>query len=588
VVSGLANHTLLVRRDGQRIPIEDSAAPITTGDGKSAGVVMVFRDVGERRRAEREQATLLESERGARHQSETLAQQLEAALQAGRMGTWQYTLADGGVSWSSGLEAIHGYATGTFPGTFEAFKNEIHPDDRDRLMQEIAAAIEQRRDHHVEYRIVRPDGGVRWVEGVGQLLVDAQGRPDRMVGVCTDVTERKQSEERFRLAVEAAPAAMFLVDEGGKIAYANALAERLLGYAQSELVGKSIEELVPRRLRAAHPQYRQRFLRDPRPRPMGEGRELFAQRKDGSEVPVEIGLSPFETPTGTLVLAAVTDITQRRTLEQQRAQLLEQEKAARSVLQRANRLREEFLAVLSHELRNPLNAVLGYVDLLLTGVLPAERSTGALEAIRRATESQQRLVTRLLDVSRIDAGKLELEREPIDLVEPVRRAVELVRPNAEREGVALEVELAAAPVMVNGDGGRLEQVFLNVLENAIKFTPRGGNIVVRLKPEDGAAIVEVSDSGQGIDADFLPHVFDRFKQAAGHERLGAGLGLGLALVRELVQAHGGAVSAASPGKGLGSTFTVTLPLWRPGISPDVATKRPPRERPSVKGTPPLS
>jgi len=559
-ITGLANHTLLLSKDGREIAIDDSAAPIRAVEGQVAGVVMVFRDISERRRAERERTALLEAERTARREVETAAQQLQAALQAGRMGTWQFTMATGDVKWSPGLEAIHGFSPGTFAGTFEAFRNEIHPADRDQVLQAVGAAIDERRDHRVEYRIVRPDGAVRWLEGVGQVMYDEQGRPDRMVGVCTEITERKQAEERFRLAVEAAPAAMIMVDGRGTIVLANALTERLLGYARSEILGRSIETLVPPRFHGSHSEYRTTFFANASQRPMGAGRDLYAVRKDGSEVPVEIGLSPVETPEGTFVLAAVTDITQRKQIDEERAQLLVREQTARAEVERASQLKDEFLAVLSHELRTPLNAVIGYAHLLSSGVLSPERASHAIQAIERNAQSQARLVESLLDLSRIMAGKLELDLQRLDLSRIVDAAADVIRPDAEVKGVGLEIVGPASPIALIGDGGRLQQVLWNLLSNAVKFTPREGRVTIRCAEQNAHVRIEISDTGRGISPEFLPYVFDRFSQSDGESRGSkAGLGLGLALVREMVYAHGGAVVAESRGEGCGSTFVVTLP-----------------------------
>ena len=565
-VSGLANHTLLIARDGREIPIEDSAAPIRTGDKTIVGVVMIFRDATARRLSEREKDARMERERSAHGETEraraelaATSEQLRTALQAGRMGTWEYTIGAREVRWSPGLEAIHGYSPGTFPGTFEAFRDEIHPDDRDGVLEAIRAAAEGRAEHHVEYRIVRRDGSVRWVEGRGQLFPDAEGRPHRMLGVCVDVTDRKASEEKFQLAIEAAPTAMILVDERGTIVLANALTERLLGFGRNDIVGRSVEQLVPPRFRGGHPGHRSGFLADPRQRPMGAGRELYALRHDGVEVPVEIGLSPIRTSEGVFVLAAVTDISERRLVERERASLLVREQHAREELERASRLKDDFLAVLSHELRTPLNAVLGYTDLLSSGVVSGERSAHALAAIRRNAEAQSRLIESLLDLSRIIAGKLELEIERLDLAAVLHGALDVIRPEADRKGVALEVASQPHPIVLNGDPVRLQQVFWNLLSNAVKFTPREGRIEVRATQCNSAVEIRITDNGEGIEPDFLPFVFDRFKQAAREGGRAAGLGLGLALVREMVLAHRGTVVAESAGVGLGSTFVVTLP-----------------------------
>jgi PAS domain S-box-containing protein len=545
-------------KNGRTLPVSITVSPIRDDTGAVIGASKVARDITARQQTEVERATLLESERTARQNLEVAVQQLQTALHAGRMGTWEYALRTGTVKWSPGLEAIHGYAPGTFPGTFDAFRNEIHPEDRDSVLHAIADAAEQRRDHHIEYRIIRTDGAVRWVEGRGQLFLDGSQQPERMVGVCADITERKLAEERFRMAVDAAPAAMLMVDQRGTIVLTNALTERFLGYTRDEIIGQPLDRLVPPRFREHHPEFRKGFFAEPRQRPMGAGRELYALRKDGVEVPVEIGLSPIQTHEGMFVLAAVTDITERKQIEAQRAELLDRERDARAELERASRLKDEFLAVLSHELRTPLNAVLGYAHLLSTGALPPERASHAIKAIQRNAQAQARLVESLLDLSRIIAGKLELDIQQVDVSRLIDGALDAVRPDAEAKGITIDVDLPSA-VTLQGDGGRLQQVFWNLLSNAVKFTPNGGRIGVHVAQQDRAVAIAITDSGQGISAAFLPQVFDRFKQA---ENRGSpkGLGLGLAVVREMVHAHGGRVLAESPGEGLGSTFTVTLPL----------------------------
>lgn len=545
-VIGLGNHTVLLSKDRREIPIEDSAAPIRAPSGPVTGVVIVFRDVSERRRAERERAALQDTERAARIAAETAERQLRFALEAGGMGTWQWTVRTGAVAWSSGLEAIHGFAPGTFPGTFEAFQSEIHPEDLSRVLQAIGEAVEQRRDHHIEYRIVRRDGTVRWVEGRGQLFCDAQGQPERLLGVCSDVTERKESEERFRLAIEAAPAAIVIVDHHGAIVLVNELLEQLLGYSRQEIIGQSIEQLVPPRFRAGHPQYRTSFFGDSRRRPMGLGGDLYALRKDGSEVPVEIGLSPLKTADGVLVMAAITDITDR--------------KRAAELLEAAVRARDDFLSIASHELRNPINAV----QLQLVGMLRALQRDGASltpewfrDRIGQANVQVSRLTRltdNLLDVSRITAGVIVLEPEDVDFREVVRAVIEQFRDELQRYQISLRA--AETPVIGHWDRLRLEQVVTNLLSNAIKYGA-GKPIEVSLESDGGTARLAVTDHGIGIDEENQKRLFARFERAVSGLQYG-GFGLGLWITRQLVEAMNGRISLEShPGRG--STFTVVVP-----------------------------
>jgi PAS domain S-box-containing protein len=543
----LANHTLLVSKDGRTIPIDDSAAPISTADGRLTGVVLVFREIADRRRRERERATLLESEHAARAEAEMSVEQLRLALEAGRMGTWEYRVGTAEVKWSPGLEAIHGFPPGAFPGTFEAFRGEIHPEDRERVLAAIRAAMEERRDHHVEYRIVRRDGAVRWVEGRGQVFSDSEGRPERMVGVCLDVTERTQAEDRFRLAVEAAPAGMIMVDRQGTIVLANALTERILGYARDELLGQSIERLLPLRFRDPHPHHRAGFFVDSRQRPMGVGRDLYALRKDGSEVPVEIGLSPLTTADGQFVLAAVTDITDR--------------KQAASALREADRRKDEFLAMLAHELRNPLGAITNAAQLLKQLGPPEGNLRWARDVIDRQAAHLARIVDDLLDVSRISRGQIRLRREPVPLAAAVALALETVRPLIDARRQRFSSSVPPGPIWVDGDTTRLAQVIGNLLGNAARYTPQGGAVSLSVAREGGEAVVRVRDTGIGIAKDMLPRVFDLFVQGerpADHAP--GGLGLGLTLARRLTEMHGGKLDAASAGLGQGSEFIVRLPI----------------------------
>ena len=227
----------------------------------------------------------------------------------------------------------------------------------------------------------------------------------------------------------------------------------------------------------------------------------------------------------------------------------------------ANRLKDEFLAVLSHELRTPLNAILGWARILRAGTLPPEDMPRALETIERNANVQAQLIEDLLDVSRIVSGKLRLEMRPVNLVEIVEEALDTVRPTADARGVSLTTSFShVGPV--SGDPQRLQQVVWNLLSNSIKFTPRGGNVHVRVEQDGGMVRVRVTDTGQGIDPEFLPQVFDRFRQASntpGKARR-TGLGLGLTIVRHMVEAHAGTVHAASDGAGKGATFTVELPV----------------------------
>ena len=255
------------------------------------------------------------------------------------------------------------------------------------------------------------------------------------------------------------------------------------------------------------------------------------------------------------------------------AKLLMREGAARADAETANRLKDEFLATVSHELRTPLNSILGWAQLMRSGKLDAEAADRALGTIERNTKALAQIIDDLLDVSRIISGKLRLDVNPIELEPVVASALDTIRPASDAKNIELQVSLDPSVGTISGDPSRLEQIVWNLLTNAIKFTPRGGHVGVRLERVESSARITVTDSGEGISEDFLPYIFDRFRQAdSTFTRLHGGLGLGLAIVRHLVEMHGGAVSANSPGRGKGATFAVSFPIsasrWNPTVDPE--------------------
>src|SRR6185503_6287957 len=250
----------------------------------------------------------------------------------------------------------------------------------------------------------------------------------------------------------------------------------------------------------------------------------------------------------------VQDISQRKAAEAETERLYRQ-------AEESSRLKEEFLATISHELRTPLSAILGWARMLRLGQLSPDNTAKALDTIERNARAQAQLIDDLLDVSRIITGKLRMDVRPSDPNSFIDAAVEAVRPAADAKGVRVQKVMDTASVSIPGDPVRLQQVVWNLLSNAIKFTPRGGRVQIRSERVNSHLEIVVSDTGQGISSDFLPHVFDRFRQADQKtSRLHGGMGLGLSIVRHLVELHGGTVSATSGGEGQGATFTVTLPI----------------------------
>jgi PAS domain S-box-containing protein len=429
----LAAHLTVIRREGIAAM---AFIPLVYG-GTVIGKFMIYRDEpGVLNDQELLCARLVASEVAfavARTRAEQQASRSEArlrfALDAASMGTWDWDVTAGTVRWSENLERIHGLPPGTFDGTFESYAREIHPDDRERVMAAVQKALGDGVPYEVEYRLVAPDGTVRWAEGKGNAEL-GEGGAVRMTGVCMIVTRRKEAE----LA----------------------------------------------RLAAA---------------------------------------------------------------------------------EEASRLKDEFLAVLSHELRTPLNAILGWVQMLETGTLSPDRVRQAISVIGRNAILQAQLIEDMLDVSRIITGKLEVERRPVSIAQLVDLAVGASLPAAEAKGITLTKDVTCDSPYVDGDFRRLQQVMSNILSNAIRFTPPEGRIEVQCGADDHHVEIIIRDSGEGIASDFLPYVFDRFRQADSRStRKHGGLGLGLAITRYLVDRHHGTITAESAGPGQGTTIRVQFPL----------------------------
>ena len=374
------------------------------------------------------------------------------------------------------------------------------------------------------------------------------------------VYERSRHDERQRLAltqfaIERSTEALFWIDAAGRIVNANAAAGRLTGYPRDELLGRLVWELDS----DGSPEAWHAFWLAVRTG--GRHAERRYRRRDGSTVPVETSNDFVAYGGREWISVFARDVTERQRLEQERAGQFAREQALRVRAEEASVLKDQFLATLSHELRTPLTSILGYTRLLRNGALPAADAGRALDTIERNALAQVQIVNELLDVSSIVLGTLSIDLSPVRFVDVVDGEVQAARPEAAEAGVALESTLAEALPPVMGDAGRLQQIVRNLLSNAVKFTPPGGRVRVLVDRVGSDARLVVSDTGIGIAPTFLPHVFDRFRQAdSSMTRAHGGLGLGLAVVRTLVELHHGSVTAESPGDGAGATFTVRLPL----------------------------
>jgi PAS domain S-box-containing protein len=372
------------------------------------------------------------------------------------------------------------------------------------------------------------------------------------------ISERaqQQTEAAFRhvtLLLESMSDAFIALDRDWHITYQNATAERINKKSRDKVLGRTLWEEWPAAIGSISEQQYRQALAEQTPVHF----EQHYYESPDHDIWLEVNAYPFEEGLGIFY----RDISDRKQSEQERERLLIQEQAARTEAERANRVKDEFLAVLSHELRAPLTPILGWARLLQTDTLEADIKVQAIKAIERNAKLQSDLIEDLLDVSRILQGKLSLTTIPVNLATSIQSAVETVQLAAQAKSIQIEVMLESNVISVLGDPTRLQQIIWNLLSNAVKFTPPEGQVSVQLKQAGKSAEIIVSDTGKGISADFLPHVFEYFRQADGKTtRQFGGLGLGLAIVRHLVELHGGTIEAESSGEALGATFTVKLPL----------------------------
>jgi PAS domain S-box-containing protein len=453
----------------------------------------------------------------------------------------------------SGLTAEKSYGVG--------WTRAIHPDDKERVLTETSTALRTAREFALEYRMRTTAGKVLWVAGSAVALHDAAGRITGYLGTITDITRRKEadaaiarSEQLLRVITDAAPVYIAYLDAEERYRFVNRGYAERLGLTPADIVGKRPIEVLGD---AAYDSIREHVAAVL----AGEAREFEADipyAAIGRHV-MHVTYVPDRDAEGGMrgFVVVATDVTGRRQVEDAREEILAGAERARAEAEAANRAKDHFLAMLAHELRNPLAAVRSAV---VAAGLDAGRRDRALAIARRQTEQLARLVDDLLDVARVTQGHIHLRRERVPIARVIERAVESTRSQVEDRGHTLVVALDDPQLAVHGDPHRLDQIVTNLLDNAAKYTPPGGRIEVRVEPDDETLVLRVRDSGIGIAPGLLTRVFDLFIQGDRSLHRGeGGLGLGLTIVRKLVELHGGWVEARSDGMGQGSEFVVTLP-----------------------------
>lgn len=475
------------------------------------------------------------------------------AADAARLGVWEFDTDTSRLWVSDKVRELFQFPR-EIEISYHEFQQRVHPDDRVARDQVVQNAIQNQTDYEIEYRVVLPDGKVRWMAGRGRCLPAGDGKSTRLLGVTMDITKRKQAEELFELATEASPSGTLLADDQGRIVLVNAHVEELFGYRRDELIGKTVEFLLPERFGASHGIDRSNFFGAPEARAMGEGRELFGRRKDGSEFPVEIGLNPIQTPHGLVVLASIVDISARLAAEE----VARRSRQQVELLSRVSLL-GEMTASLAHELNQPLAAIVNNAtaatQYLEQGRLDAEQLR---EILADVVEDARRARDIMANV-RSAIKKGAAIRGRINLNDVVKAITHMIQPDAIAHVCKIRTFLAPQLPLIEGDPIQIQQAVTNLVRNALdamRDAPASRRIVeiATHYNGDGAIGVAVRDFGAGISEITRQRLFEQFFTTKED-----GLGMGLAIVRSIVEAHGGTITADNA-EGGGARFYFRLPV----------------------------
>jgi two-component system sensor kinase FixL len=481
-------------------------------------------------------------------------ERMELAANAAELGMWMWDIAGDDIWATDKARDLFGFGRSEkLP--FDRFRNALHPEDRPRILEAVEHTLRTGAEYEAEYRIVLPDGQLRWIAGRGQVEFDSQGQPIRMRGAALDITKRKQAEEQFRLVVEAAPSAMIMVNAEGRIGLVNTQVEAVFRYAREELIGHPIEMLVPERFRSHHVGDRQSYFGAAQARPMGAGRELFGLRKDGTEVPVEIGLNPIHTSEKLFVLASIIDISERKQAELEAAR----QRSEMAHLSRVTTL-GELSGSLAHELNLPLGAILSNAQAAQRMLANGSNNVVELREILNEIVSENKHAAEVIRRLRLWLQKGDIQQHSLSINKVVRDVLKLIRIDLIDHKIAVDTELARNLPAIKGDAAQLQQVVVNLVVNACdamgECDTRERRLLIRTGIENagGAINVSVIDRGSGVPEGKMEQIFEAFFTTK--EK---GMGLGLSVCRSIIAAHHGKLWATNNGD-RGATFHFIMPI----------------------------
>jgi len=529
----------LRRNDGEYRWISDEGVPRYDADGTFAGYIGSCVDVTDLLRQEREL-----------HRFE---ERVALAAEAAHLGVWEFDIATERIWISDKIRGLF-----QFPEedeiTYSDFQQRVHPDDRAARDRMVQRAIRTHGSYEGEYRIVLPDGTLRWIGGRARCLSRGDGKSTRLLGVSMDITERKQAEELFHLATEASPSGTILIDHEGRIMLVNAHAEELFGYARDELIGKDVEILLPERFGTSYENDRANFFIAPEARAIGSHAQLFARRKDGSEVPVQVGVNPVQTPHGLVVLANVVDVSARLAAEEVARRSREQVE----LLSRVSLL-GEMTASLAHELNQPLAAIVNNATAAMQYLEQGRLNPEQLQDILNDVMADGRRACDVMHNVRNAIKKGAAIRGRINLNDLVKAITHMVQPDATAHLCKIKTSFAEDLPPIEGDPIQIQQAVINLVRNAfdaLRDAPPNRRIVEIATDHncDGAIGVAVRDYGSGISEAIRERLFEQFFTTKDE-----GLGMGLAIVRSIVEAHGGTITAENADGG-GARFHFRLPI----------------------------